>query len=64
MFPFYKQIGNKDCGPTCLKIIFKYYTKTISIQELRNLSETQREARNLSNLSNAAETIGFRTLGV
>lgn len=46
------------------KIIFKYYTKTISIQELRNLSETQREARNLSNLSNAAETIGFRTLGV
>ncbi|UOK43467.1 MULTISPECIES: peptidase domain-containing ABC transporter [Flavobacterium] len=63
-FPFYKQADAKDCGPTCLKIIAKYYGKTINIQELRSLSETTREGSNLLFLSDAAEKIGFRTLGV
>ncbi|SDG75766.1 ATP-binding cassette, subfamily B [Flavobacterium omnivorum] len=58
------QNDSKDCGPTCLKIIAKHYGKTINIQELRNLSETTREGSNLLFLSDAAEKIGFRTLGV
>lgn len=60
----YKQADYKDCGPTCLKIIAKYYGKTINIQELRDISETTREGSNLLFLSDAAEKIGFRTLGV
>jgi ATP-binding cassette subfamily B protein len=63
-FPFYKQADAKDCGPTCLKIIAKYYGKNLNIQQLRSLSETTREGSNLLNLSEAAEQIGFRTLGV
>ncbi|GLB48607.1 peptidase domain-containing ABC transporter [Neptunitalea lumnitzerae] len=63
-FPHYKQPDHKDCGPTCLKIVSKYYGKTFNIQELRTLSETQREGSNLLNLTNAAEAIGFRTLPV
>ena len=63
-FPNYKQADNKDCGPTCLKIIAKYYGKTINIQELRDISETTREGTNLLFLSDAAEKIGFKTLGV
>ncbi|MBW1657357.1 peptidase domain-containing ABC transporter [Flavobacterium quisquiliarum] len=63
-FPHYRQADNKDCGPTCLKIIAKYYGKTINIQELRDFSETTREGSNLLFLSDAAEKIGFRTLGV
>lgn len=63
-FPNYIQADSKDCGPTCLKIISKHYGKTINIQELRNLSETTREGSNLFFLSDAAEKIGFRTLGV
>ncbi len=39
-FPHYKQADSKDCGPTCMKIIAKYYGKTLNIQQLRNLSET------------------------
>ena len=27
-FPHYKQLDAKDCGPTCLKIIAKYFTIT------------------------------------
>lgn len=63
-FPFYKQPESKDCGPTCLKIIAKYYGKTLNIQTLRSLSETTREGSNLLTLSDAAEKVGFRTLGV
>lgn len=63
-FPNYIQADFKDCGPTCLKIIAKYYGKSINIQELRDYSETTREGSNLLFLSDAAEKIGFRTLGV
>ncbi len=64
LFPSHIQSDSKDCGPTCLKIIAKHYGKTVNIQELRNLSETTREGSNLLNISDAAEKIGFRSLGV
>ncbi|OYU83757.1 MAG: ABC transporter ATP-binding protein [Flavobacterium sp. BFFFF2] len=63
-FPSYIQPDAKDCGPTCLKIIAKHYGKTLAIQSLRSLSETTREGSNLLNISDAAEHIGFKTLGV
>lgn len=63
-FPFYKQPDAKDCGPTCLRIIAKHYRKTIPLQQIRNLSETTREGSSLLGLSDAAENMGFRSLGV
>ena len=63
-FPNYLQPDSKDCGPTCIKIISRYYGKNISVEELRYLSETTREGSSLLNLSDTAEKIGFRTLGV
>ena len=63
-FPFYKQPDAKDCGPTCLRIVSKYYGKTIPLQQIRNLSETTREGSSLLGLSDAAENLGFRSLGV
>jgi len=62
-FPFYKQPDSKDCGPTCLRIVAKHYGKLISLQEIRELSETTRDGSNLLKLSDAAESIGFKTLG-
>lgn len=63
-FPFYKQADNKDCGPTCLKIIAKNYGRIVDIQKLRHLSETTRAGSNLKNLAHTAESIGFRSMGV
>lgn len=62
-FPFYKQPDAKDCGPTCLRIIAKHYGKLISLQEIREYSETTRSGSNLLKLSEAAESIGFKTIG-
>lgn len=63
-FPFYKQPDTKDCGPTCLKIISKYYGKIIPLQDIRNASATTREGSSLLSLSDASEKLGFRSLGV
>ena len=63
-FPNYRQTEAKDCGPTCVKIIAKHYGKLINTQQLRDLSETTREGSSLLGLSDAVESIGFRSLGV
>ncbi|WP_294231742.1 cysteine peptidase family C39 domain-containing protein, partial [uncultured Chryseobacterium sp.] len=60
-FPFYRQPDSKDCGPTCLRIVSKHYGKSISLQQIRNLSETTREGSSLLGLSDAAEDLGFRS---
>ena len=63
-FPFYKQAESKDCGPTCIKIIAKHYGKVLNTEKLRSLSETTREGSSLLGISDAVESIGFRSLGV
>jgi ATP-binding cassette subfamily B protein len=63
-FSNYLQADAKDCGPTALKIIAKHYGKQIDIQHLRDLAETTRQGSNLLSLSDAAETIGFRSMSV
>ncbi len=63
-FPNYKQTEAKDCGPTCIKIIAKHYGKTINTQQLRSLSETTREGSSLLGLSEAVESMGFKSLGI
>jgi ATP-binding cassette subfamily B protein len=62
--PFYKQPDHMDCGATCLRMVTKHYEKSISLQQIRELSSTTREGSSLLGLSEAAEKIGFRTMGV
>lgn len=47
-----------------MRIIAKHYGKLISLQEIREFSETTRVGSNLLKLSDAAEFIGFKSLGV
>ena len=53
-----------DCGATCLRIIFKYYGKVVSIHKIRKLCQTTKSGVNLLGISEAAEKLGFRTYGV
>ena len=63
-FPFYKQFDTKDCGPTCLRMVAKHHGKTFSLQKLRDLSHITHEGVSMLGISDAAEDIGFRTMGV
>jgi ATP-binding cassette subfamily B protein len=64
IFPHYLQPDTMDCGPTCLRIIAKHYGRSISLEKLRSLSDTTRSGSSLQGIADAAEKIGFRTLGV
>ena len=63
-FLHYLQHDAMDCGPTCLRMIAKYYGKSYSLQTLRERSFITREGVSMLGISDAAESIGFRTLGV
>ncbi len=63
-FTFYRQRDAMDCGPTCLRMIAKHYGRAVSLEKLRKLSETTRAGSSMHGISNSAEKIGFRTLGV
>ncbi len=63
-FPFYRQLDKMDCGPSCLRMIAEFYGKTYSLQSLRERSYLDREGVSLLGISEAAESIGMRTLVV
>lgn len=63
-FPHCKQLDKMDCGPACLRMIAKFYGKNYSLQTLREHSYISRDGVSLMGLSDAAESIGFRTIGL
>lgn len=63
-FPFIKQMDAMDCGPTSLAMIARYYGKTYTVQTLRDRSYITREGVSMLGTSDAAESIGMRTMGV
>ena len=63
-FPHYRQLDAMDCGPTCLRMIAKYYGRSYTLESLREKSFLTREGVSMLGISEAAESIGFRTQGV
>lgn len=63
-FPYVQQLGIKDCGPACLKMIAKWYGKNYDLNYLRQKCNITKIGVNMLGISEAAESIGFRTLGV
>ncbi len=63
-FPSLAQLDAMDCGPTCLRMVAKFYGRSYSLQYLRERCHITREGVSLLGISDAAEAIGFRTTGV
>lgn len=53
-----------DCGPACLRMISKFYGKNYSLQTLREKCHITKDGVSMLGISDAAESIGFRTAGV
>lgn len=52
-----------DCGPTCLRMVAKYYGRTISLDYLRNKSQYGKQGVSMLGLADAAESIGLKSVG-
>ena len=63
-FPSFRQLESVDCGPACLRIISAYYGKNYSSDTIREKCNISREGVSMLGISEAAESIGFRTSGV
>jgi ATP-binding cassette, subfamily B, bacterial len=63
-FKFYKQYDSMDCGPTCLRMIARHHGRSYSQQTMARLCDINREGVSLLGISEAAEKIGFRSIGV
>ena len=63
-FPFYRQLDQMDCGPTCLRMIAKYYGRSYATDFLRRKANITREGVSLGGIAEAAESIGFHSLAV
>lgn len=63
-FPFVKQYDAMDCGPACIKMVAGYYKRSYTLDYLRKRCYITREGVSFLGLSEAADSLGFRTLGV
>ena len=59
-----RQDGLKDCGPTCLAIIIKYYKGYIAINELKQMCKTDRNGTTAYDLIEASKKCGFEAYGM
>jgi len=63
-FSHTRQLDATDCGPACLRMVAKYHGKSYSLPKLREMCHINREGVSLLGISDAAEAIGMRTMGV
>lgn len=63
-FAFYHQYDSMDCGPACLQMVARHYGKSYRLATLRERCHITREGVSMLGISDAAEWLGFRTLGV
>jgi ATP-binding cassette, subfamily B, bacterial len=63
-FPFVKQPDAMDCGPACLKMVAGFYKKNFTLETIRKKCFITHEGVSFLGLSEAADNLGFRTVGV
>ena len=63
-FPHYTQLDQMDCGPTCLRMVAKHYGRLFTLQSLRDKTQIAKDGVSMLGIAEAAETIGFRSMGV
>lgn len=51
-----------DCGPACLAMICRHYGKRIPLATLREKSQIGKQGVSILGISEAAESLGFRTM--
>lgn len=64
IFPHYKQLDSMACGASCLRMIARFYGQSFGVSQLQERCHTGHLGVSMLGISDAAESIGFRTLGV
>jgi len=62
-FPFFKQLDSMDFGPSGLRMVAKFFGKNYILQALRAKAFISKSGVSMLDISDAAESIGFRIRG-
>lgn len=63
-YPFFKQLNEKDCGPTCFRMIAQYYGKTIDVASAKLLCNLYRNGTTMLTLNKAFESINVDSVAL
>ncbi len=61
---FFHQRDLMDCGAVCLQSICNYYGKDIDLQYIKDLCHVTRNGVSMLGIADAAEQLGFKTIGI
>ena len=56
---FLEQPDEKDCGPTCLAMLSKYWGKNVSIAKIREYTKTDLYGTNILGMIQGGKKIGL-----
>ncbi len=63
-FPFVRQYDAMDCGPACISMISRWHGRYLSLETIRTKAWITREGVSFLGLKSAAESLGFKAIGV
>lgn len=63
-YPFFRQLDSMDCGPSCLRMVAAWYGRRLPLADLREMCYANRNGVTLLGICDAAENIGFRSIGI
>lgn len=63
-YPFYQQLDWNDCGPSCIKMIAKYYGKEFELEYLRGVTAISNNGVSLLGISEGLQRIHLNSLMV
>ena len=62
-YPYVRQIGIKDCGVACLKMVLQFYGGNESLEKLREFTNTTKEGTSAFDLIKGAKKVGLDGAG-
>lgn len=63
-FPFFYQLDQMDCGPTCLKMVATHFGRDHSLSAMKAKMNVSREGVSLLDIADVAQEIGFQAMCV
>lgn len=61
-FPFLHQLDSNDCGPTCIRMICKYYQNPYSASTVKSMCNLTRVGATLLDIKSCLVQMGFETV--
>lgn len=60
-FKAYRQLEHSDCGITCIRMIARYYGRSLSVSQLRGIVDYSRIGVTIGDILNCSRKIGMHT---